>query len=72
MPLRDRAAERTWHALMPIEEIDLERLPAAAEYKVLNRIGQGAFGEVCLIKFSVRAVPVPAVSPVAKLHLYRF
>ena len=56
---------------MPIEEIDLERLQAAAEYKVLNRIGQGAFGEVCLINFSSRAVPVPAVSPVASSHLYR-
>ena len=43
-----RAAKRIWQALMLIEEIDLERLPAAAEYQVLNRIGQGAFGEVCL------------------------
>ncbi|KAL3157338.1 Cyclin-dependent kinase 20 [Trebouxia sp. C0010 RCD-2024] len=28
------------------EETELERPPAAADYKVLNRIGQGAFGEV--------------------------
>lgn len=31
---------------MLVEETNLEQLPAAAEYKVLNRIGQGAFGEV--------------------------
>ena len=44
---------------MPVEEIELERLPAAAEYKVLNRIGQGAFGEVCLIKLRIRLHRLP-------------
>ena len=39
---------------MLIEEADLERLPVAADYKVLERIGQGAFGEVGLIKFRLR------------------
>ena len=39
---------------MPVEKTDLERLPPAAEYKVLKRIGQGAFGEVCLINFRIR------------------
>lgn len=34
------------------EETELERPPAAADYKVLNRIGQGAFGEVCVIKYT--------------------
>ena len=35
---------------MLLDETELERPPVASQYNILSRIGQGAFGEVCLIK----------------------
>lgn len=37
------------------DETELERLPVAADYKVLHRIGQGAFGEVGVISAARRS-----------------
>ena len=52
---------------MPVEETDLERLPAAAEYKVLNRIGQGAFGEVCLTRLHCLSLLCHQLSACARI-----
>ena len=57
---------------MLAEEADLEQLPVATEYKVLNRIGQGAFGEVGSDQVQNRpAELVHAVTSAACLRLYR-
>ena len=38
--------------LMLAETTELEQASAATDYKIIQRVGQGAFGEVCLIELS--------------------
>lgn len=57
---------------MLVEEANLEQLPVATEYKVLNRIGQGAFGEVGSDQVqNWPAELVYAVTSAGRLRLYR-
>ena len=46
LPPQDRISFCQWSALMHVTEHDLDRVLPASHYKVLSRIGQGAFGEV--------------------------